>query len=77
MSRVVLLDMSAQAATDECHKQNIGVSALEALPAGGVRLVTMRSAPAFASVRAKRSPSPRLAPVTRAVRPVRSNMGTD
>jgi hypothetical protein len=41
MSRVLLLDMSAQAATDECHKQNIGVSALEALPAGGVRLVTM------------------------------------
>jgi len=41
MSRVVLLDMSVQAATDECHKQNIGVSALEALPVGGVRLVTM------------------------------------
>jgi len=41
MSRVVWLDMSAQAATDECHKQNVGVSALEALPVGGVRLVTM------------------------------------
>jgi len=41
MSRVLLLDLSAQAATDECHKLNIGVSALEALPAGGVRLVTM------------------------------------
>ena len=33
MSRVVLLDMSTQAATDECHKLAIGVSALEALPA--------------------------------------------
>ena len=41
MSRVVLLDMSTRAATDECHKLEIGVSALEALPAGGVRLVTM------------------------------------
>ena len=43
MSRVLLLNMSAQAATDECAKQNIGVSALENLPAGGVRLVTMSS----------------------------------
>ena len=43
MSRVLLLDMSAQTATDECHKLAIGVSALEALPAGGVRLVTMSS----------------------------------
>jgi hypothetical protein len=43
MSRVLLLDMSAQSATDECHKLAIGVSALEALPAGGVRLVTMSS----------------------------------
>jgi len=41
MSRVLLLNMSSQAATDECHKHNIGVSALENLPAGGVRLVTM------------------------------------
>ena len=43
MSRVLLLAMTAQAATDECHKMQIGVSALEALPAGGVRLVTMGS----------------------------------
>lgn len=43
MSRVLLLDMSAQAATDECHRLDVGVSALEALPAGGVRLVTMSS----------------------------------
>ncbi len=41
MSRVLLLNMSTQAATDECQKQKIGVSALEAIPAGGVRLVTM------------------------------------
>ena len=43
MSRVLLLDMSTQAATDECVKLDVGVSALEALPAGGVRLVTMSS----------------------------------
>jgi hypothetical protein len=43
MSRVLLLDMSAQAATDECHKQNVGISALETIPAGGVRLVAMSS----------------------------------
>lgn len=43
MSRVLLLDMSTQSATDECHRLDIGVSALEALPAGGVRLVTMSS----------------------------------
>lgn len=41
MSRVLLLDMSAQTATDECGKLQIGISALEALPSGGVRLVTM------------------------------------
>ena len=41
MSRVLLLDMSPQAARDECVKLDIGVSALEALPAGGVRLVAM------------------------------------
>ena len=41
MSRVLLLDMSTQAATDECHRLEIGISALEALPAGGIRLVTM------------------------------------
>lgn len=41
MSRVLLLDMSSQAATDECNRLDIGVSALEALPSGGVRLVTM------------------------------------
>ena len=43
MSRVLLLDMSTQSATDECHRLDVGVSALEALPAGGVRLVTMSS----------------------------------
>lgn len=43
MSRVLLLDMSSQSAVDECHRMEIGVSALEALPAGGVRLVTMSS----------------------------------
>ncbi len=43
MSRVLLLDMSSQSATDECLKLDVGVSALEALPAGGVRLVTMSS----------------------------------
>src|SRR5258707_14325807 len=37
-----------------------------------LRLVTTRSAPAFASARAKYWPRPRLAPVTMATRPVRS-----
>ena len=41
MSRVLLLAMSAQAAVDECQRMDIGVSALEDLPSGGVRLVTM------------------------------------
>ena len=38
-----------------------------------VRLVRIRSAPALASARAKYWPRPRLAPVTRATWPVRSN----
>src|SRR2546429_9256662 len=38
----------------------------------GLRLVRTRSAPAFASARAKYWPRPRLAPVTMATRPVRS-----
>jgi len=43
MSRVLMLAMQPQAAADECAKLDIGVSALEALPAGGVRLVAMSS----------------------------------
>ena len=41
MSRVLLLDMSADAATVECDKLGVGISAMEALTSGGVRLVTM------------------------------------
>jgi hypothetical protein len=41
MSRVLLLDMSADAATAEFGKLGVGISAMEALTSGGVRLVTM------------------------------------
>lgn len=43
MSRVLLLNMSADAATTEFGKLGVGISALEALTSGGVRLVTMSS----------------------------------
>lgn len=43
MSRVLNLSMSERAATDHCATNDIGVSAIEALPAGGVRLVCMSS----------------------------------
>ncbi|HET9355126.1 MAG TPA: hypothetical protein VFO42_03060 [Sphingomicrobium sp.] len=41
MSRVLLLNMSATTATTECAKLGVGISAIEALTSGGVRLVTM------------------------------------
>lgn len=43
MSRVLHLSMSETAAVDHCSNNAIGVSAIEALPAGGVRLVCMSS----------------------------------
>ena len=41
MSRVVNLSMSADEARHQCTTRQIGVSALESLPEGGVRLVCM------------------------------------
>ena len=41
MSRVLLLNMSPAAATTEFDKLGVGISALEGLTSGGVRLVCM------------------------------------
>jgi hypothetical protein len=43
MSRVVNLKMSADEARQQCQTRQVGVSALENLPDGGVRLVCMSS----------------------------------
>ncbi|WP_118857048.1 hypothetical protein [Sphingomonas mesophila] len=43
MSRVLLLNMSADTATIECGKLGVGISALEPLTSGGIRLVCMSS----------------------------------
>ena len=44
MSRALYLNMSLNEATARCHSENVGVSALEALVSGGVRLVCMSAA---------------------------------
>jgi hypothetical protein len=41
MTRVVLLSMSESQVIAKCHDANIGVSAIERLTTGGVRLVCM------------------------------------
>jgi len=41
MSRVLLLNMSAANATTQCDKLGVGISAIEGLSSGGVRLVCM------------------------------------
>ena len=41
MSRVLLLNMSADTATTEFGKLGVGISALEKLTSGGIRLVCM------------------------------------
>jgi hypothetical protein len=43
MSRVINLAMSADEVRHQCQTRQVGVSALEALPDGGVRLVCMSS----------------------------------
>jgi hypothetical protein len=43
MSRAVLLSMSAEDAIAKCRDAKVGVSAIERIPAGGVRLVCMSS----------------------------------
>lgn len=52
MSRALNLSMTEAAVVKHCTEQGIGVSALEALPDGGVRLVCMSSDGA-AQIRAK------------------------
>ena len=41
MSRVVNLALSEHEALHQCHSRQVGVSAVESLPDGGVRLVCM------------------------------------
>ena len=41
MSRALNINMSETAVLDRCRTEAIGVSAIEALPSGGVRLVCM------------------------------------
>ena len=41
MSRAVNLAMSTRAVLQHCKDKNVGISALEELPAGGVRLVCL------------------------------------
>lgn len=43
MTRAMNLDMGEQAVLDHCRNKSIGVSAIEPLPGGGVRLVCMSS----------------------------------
>jgi len=43
MSRVLFLNMSETAAVDYCKTKSVGVSAIEKLSSGGVRLVCMSS----------------------------------
>ena len=43
MSRVVHLKLDKGVVEIRCMAENVGVSAIEALPAGGVRLVCMSS----------------------------------
>jgi len=41
MSRVLLVALSPQQVEDRCRAENVGISALEQLATGGVRLVCM------------------------------------
>ena len=43
MSRAINLQMNEAEAREQCSNRSIGVSAIEALPDGGVRLVCMSS----------------------------------
>lgn len=43
MSRAINLAMTESAVTERCRTAGVGVSALETLPGGGVRLVCMSS----------------------------------
>jgi hypothetical protein len=52
MSRVVHLNLEEGAVTTRCHSEKVGISVIEPLPAGGVRLVCMSSVGA-ATIRRK------------------------
>ena len=52
MSRVILLSMSEGEVIAKCHDAKIGVSAIERLTSGGVRLVCM-SVDGAATIRSK------------------------
>ena len=41
MSRVVHLSLDEGAVVTRCHTEKVGISAIESLPSGGVRLVCM------------------------------------
>ena len=43
MSRVILLSLDSDEAVTKCRAAKVGVSAVERIPAGGVRLVCMSS----------------------------------
>ena len=43
MSRVLLVALQPQQVEDRCSSENVGISALEKLASGGVRLVCMSS----------------------------------
>ena len=43
MSRVILLSLDFDEAVTKCRAAKVGVSAVERIPAGGVRLVCMSS----------------------------------
>jgi hypothetical protein len=43
MSRTIFLDMDEGKVVARCLKEHVGVSAIERLPSGGVRLVCMSS----------------------------------
>jgi hypothetical protein len=52
MSRVVHLDLDQAAVTSRCKSEKVGISAIEALASGGVRLVCSSSVGA-ATIRRK------------------------
>ncbi len=43
MSRVILLSLNSDEAVAKCRDAKVGVSTIERIPAGGVRLVCMSS----------------------------------
>ena len=67
MSRVVHLNLEEGVVVIRCLSEKVGVSAIERLPAGGVRLVCMSSAGAV-TIRKKLKPYLITEPVVRNLR---------